>query len=281
MIHLVAVLALLMYLLSSILFLAAVSLGRQVTLGPASLSLRAGFGLHTLAIALIFLMERPILLESRADYFFWLAWIVPLAYFTLRRRMSFPIVGAFVSSASLLFWTSSSYLVHQVSAPARAAAEPGSALSNAALLGLHALPALLAEASLVLAFIVSSVFILQSRRLKSKSLDTLSFRGPSLDSLESLNHRFVLTGFIAMTLAVLSGSVWALSQRRMLLGSDLSQWSAVASWVLLAVILHSRLTLRWSALRLSRVTVWVTGVFVVSFFLMVLLSGTAMHNAYF
>jgi ABC-type uncharacterized transport system permease subunit len=157
-----------------------------------------------------------------------------------------------------------------------------SPVDHSALIIFHALPALLAELSLVCAFIISCVFLIQSRRIKKRqSLAGQSLKGPSLDALEKLNHNCIMAGFIAMTVAVISGSLWAVFENRRLLGGDLYQWLAMTAWVLLAVILHSRMSLRWSAQKLSRVTVMVAGIFILSFFMMIFLKGSFLHGSYY
>lgn len=277
MMHLLAVAALLLYLAAAVLYLAGIASRKTATFPAGSWSLKGGFAFHTLVVGLFTTTERMVFLESRADYFFWLSWLVPLAFFALGRKLAYPIIGAFVSSAALLLLTSSSYLVHRSAAPGASQAAQGDVL----LIALHALPALLGEVSLVLAFIVSSAFIFQARRLKRKSLDALSLKGPSLEALEKLNHRFILAGFSALTIAVLTGSIWSILNGRILLGGDMAQWSAILAWILLAVILHSRVTLKWSAHRLSRVTVWVTGVFLFSVLLIAFLDGSVVHGSYY
>jgi len=103
------------------------------------------------------------------------------------------------------------------------------------------------------------------------------FGGPNLQVLDRLNRRLVQLGFIAISLVVLSGGLWAVSEQKPVFTFDTSVVSGLIVWVLLAAILHVRLVLKWSPKRVSRLTVIVTGIFFVSFFAVMALAGRVTH----
>jgi len=273
MLHFFPILAFFLYLLTAVAYVYGV-VRKSVPINRFAGRLhRFGFAFHTVSLIPFLFDRRLMLLENGGDYFFWFSWVLSLSYFLFGRKLEYPIIGALIAPAAALFMLSSSYLVHLESATRVQE-------MNAVFLGVHALPALIAEVSLIFAFIVSCVFLIQEKRLKRKGKGTLLVKGPGLESLELFNRRFVLVGFIAMTCAVVTGCVWAMGEGRSLLVGDLKQWTAFATWILLALILHSRFTLRWSATKVSKVTVIVSGLFLISLLVMVLFLGHGLHGGY-
>ena len=102
-------------------------------------------------------------------------------------------------------------------------------------------------------FAVSSglgvVYILKNR---AKDVETrLWGLFPEVDLLDDIILRFVSFGFIAQTMMLISGSIWANS----LWGSywswdPLETWSLV-TWLTYGVIIHFRLTLGWKGNRIA------------------------------
>jgi ABC-type uncharacterized transport system permease subunit len=142
----------------------------------------------------------------------------------------------------------------------------------------HGVPALLAMVCMVLAFVASVVFLIVEGRLKRRRGTDLGVGGPNLQTLDHLNRHCAQGGFLAISLVILSGGVWAVTEGRTVFSSDASVVAGVVTWVLLAVILHGRFVLRWSPRRLSRVTVLAAGVFFLSLFSALLIDGRISHG---
>lgn len=271
--HTVGISAVVLYLISAILFLTCVVSRRSSSGKVAACFFWAGFSLHCVLVLVSIGEQRLLPVDGVSDYQLWISWVVALCYCILARKIHFPIIGAFVTPAVALFLVSSSILAHR---------ETYSSLQEGGLLMflLHVLPAIVSEVSLVFAFIVGIVFLLQEHRIKLKSVDVFSIKGPSLNLLERLNRRFVLIGFVAMTLAVISGSVWAASLKLPLFSGDPTQVSALCAWLLLAVLLHLRVAMGISAHRLSQFTVLFAGAFFLAVFMLVYFNGSGLHENY-
>lgn len=224
------------------------------------------------ALAVPFLFQQEYrFLYNGADYLFWVALAVSSAYLIFRQRVQYPILGVFLLAAVLLFMGSSSYLVH--TAP-RSQFDTGVGV----LLGLHVLPAMLAEACLCIACALSAVFLVQERRLKSKSLQDMSFRGPSLEWLSRTSQRLLSLGFIAMSVALISGVVSAAIAGVSILRFDISVLVATVAWLSLAWIQYGRLISQWSARRMSAATLLSALSIIVVFICMRLFFGTVLHG---
>lgn len=246
--------------------------------------LLTGFAAHTVTLVSVVGDPRFTILNNGADYFFWGSWGLAIAYILLSMRVTHPIIGAFLLPGIVLFMGSSSYLLHPNGSAdgstASALVSPATVEMSASghlLAALHAAPALVAVVSLALAFAVSCVFLIVDRGMKRRSSSNLSLGGPNLQVLDRLNRRLVQIGFVAISLVIVSGGLWAVSEQKPVFTADTSVVSGVAVWLLLAAILHMRFILRWSPKRVSRITVLVTGVFFVSVFAVMFFAGRVTH----
>jgi ABC-type transport system involved in cytochrome c biogenesis permease subunit len=231
---------------------------------------------HSATVVFVLRDPRFIALQNGADYFLWVSWLLALVFIVCRRWFDYPMLGVFITSSIVLFMGSSSYLLHQESDslvnPARLNGSEGVLVSL-----LHGIPALVSVVSLVLALGVSVVFLVVERRIKQRSSLSLEVRGISLQLLDRLNTHLVRIGFVAISLVVFSGGLWAVIERKSVFTADTSVLSGLIVWVSLAAILFVRLVLNWSPKKISRLTVVVAGSFLLSVFTALMLSGRASH----
>ena len=234
------------------------------------------FGLHTATIGFVFNDARYLLLDNGADYFLCVSWGLAGVFAFLQRRLNYPIVGAFVIPAIVLFMGSSSYLLHSSATSLLSA--PAAQTNEGLLLSLlHGIPALVAVVSLALALVISVVFLIVEYRLKQRGVGALNVAGPNLQFLDLLNRQLAQVGFVAISLVVLSGGLWAVSAQRPIFSLDTSLISGLATWILLAFVLHARLVLKWSPRQVSRLTVLITGSFFLFVFVVMIWSGRLTH----
>jgi ABC-type transport system involved in cytochrome c biogenesis permease subunit len=276
--HLVSICAILLYLAVTILLL--VQLWRPSRAGKTTRATTAllytGIVLHTVTMFLVFRDPRMVVLENGADYFLWVSWGLALACLVGRRWFRYPLLEAFIVPAIVLFMGSSSYLLHQ-GAQSLVVTEAAIATEGVIVSLMHAIPALVAVVSLVLALVVSGAFLIVERRLKRRSAAVLDTGGLNLQVLDGLNKHLVQIGFVAISLVIVSGGLWAIMQQKAIFTLDTSVVSGLLVWVLLAIILHVRLVLRWSPKRVSKLTVFVTASFFVSVFVVLFLAGRITH----
>jgi ABC-type transport system involved in cytochrome c biogenesis permease subunit len=240
----------------------------------ARIAFMLAFALHTVTMGLVALEPGMRVLDNGADYFLWVSWATALVFFLFRRKLEYPIVGAFVVPVIIAFMGSSSYLLH---AGASSLVEREEGGVSVLLSLVHAVPALVSVVSLAMALIVSAVFLIVDKRLKRRPAAALLSAGPDLQLLDRLNRQLVQIGFVAISLVVVSGGLWAVSERKPIFSLDTSVISGLAVWLLLACILHARLVLEWSPRQVSRFTVVVTASFFVSVFVVMAMAGRLTH----
>jgi ABC-type transport system involved in cytochrome c biogenesis permease subunit len=278
--HLAAVLSMSLYIVSAVLcfvrFWRPSKAGRTVKFGVSCVFL--ALVLHTLTLGLVLRDSRFFALENGADYFLSVSWLLGVALFVFRKWFHYPLLGAFISSAIVLFMGSSSYLLHQDTV-SLVGGSPDIQRQDLIISLLHGVPALIAVVSLVLALGVSIAFLVVENRLKKRKLLALDGSGISLQQLDRLNSFLAKIGFIAISLVIVSGGLWAVLERKAVFTADTSVVSGIVVWLLLAAILFARVVLRWSPRRISRLTLWVTGAFIFSVFIVLAVSGRMTHAA--
>jgi ABC-type transport system involved in cytochrome c biogenesis permease subunit len=179
--------------------------------------------------------------------------------------------------ALVLFMGCSSYLLHKEGASVLVESGGEGRFLGITLSLLHGIPALVSVVTMALAFVVSAVFLVVERRLKERKVGVLSIAGPNLQFLDRLNGRLVQVAFLAISLVVLSGGVWSVSEQKPVFSFDTSVMSGLALWVLLAVILYARMVLGWSPKRVSRLTVLVTATFFATILVVMVVAGRLTH----
>ncbi len=200
-VHLSSNVALLAYALASVLYLMAVQKNDR-----GSFISRTSFGLFVVAtlavtVALTSMMREASLLEMSGllltSAIGWLA-IGGHLQFNLR------LIGAFVAPLATLI------LLMQFFVSPVGAASGGSTESASApwLIGVHVAMAILGEAFAIIACAVSVLYLWQQNLLKKKLLDQLTQNLPAIDKLDRMLRQSLWTGFIFLTLGLLSGAMY-------------------------------------------------------------------------
>ena len=141
----------------------------------------------------------PITSQHEAVVFF--AWATTWAYLSFRWRYTVKNFGTFVSILIFCLLLISSFSSRDF-APLLPALQ-------SMWLPIHAGVSIIAYGFLSLAFCGGLMYLLQERELKSKKFGYFFSRFPSLDALDQLNNHCLTTGFVFLTLGIVTGSVWA------------------------------------------------------------------------
>ncbi len=181
----------------------------------------------------------PITSQHEAVTFF--AWSVTWAYLSFHWRYSVKNFGTFVSILTLIMLV--------IAAFASRAFEPLTPALQSLWLPVHAGVSVMAYGFLALAFCGGLMYLLQERELKSKRFGFFYSRLPSLESLDQLNSHCVTTGFVFLTLGIISGSAWARQAWGTYWHWDPKETWSLITWFLYAAQIHQRLTYGWRGKR--------------------------------
>ena len=141
----------------------------------------------------------PITSQHEAVIFF--AWSVTWAYLSFHWRYSVKNFGTFVSILVMIMLV--------IAAFASRSFQPLAPALQSIWLPVHAGVSVMAYGFLALAFCGGLMYLLQERELKSKRFGFFYNRLPSLEALDQLNSHCVTTGFVFLTLGIITGSAWA------------------------------------------------------------------------
>ena len=203
--------------------------------------LTGGFLLHLVMIIHRYVVagHTPITNLHESLSFFSMAIVGVFLFF--QRRFKVVVLGSFVTPIALLMLLLSTLF------------PMGIAQLNPALkskwLAVHTIVAFLGYGAFAVAFGVAIVYLIQERFLKRKKLGGLFQRLPSLDTLDEINYRCLTFGFPLLTVAIITGAIWAETAWGTYWSWDPKETWSLITWFVYAALLHGRLTTGWRGRR--------------------------------
>ncbi len=221
-------------------------------------ALGAGAIFHALDLVARGLQAGNIPVANFSQALSFLAWVTALAGLVMIVRLRVAVIGALVAPSVLIALGASEAMQGGAGALPRAL--------RSVWLPVHVTLAFAGEALFVLAATVSLVYLFQESRLKAHRPLLAGPGGmPSLEKLDRINYRLLGWGFLLLTLAILSGALWAEhTWGRFWSWEPRELWSLI-TWLLYAALLESRLTVGWRGRRAATLTIVVFAVLVGSF----------------
>lgn len=94
-----------------------------------------------------------------------------------------------------------------------------------------------------IATVAAAAYLIQDSLIKGKRMGIIFNKLPDLSFLDKLNYRSISLGFPILTLAIISGFIWARNMDGAYWSShNLRQIYSLVLWLIYAVILHTRLS---------------------------------------
>ncbi|HAM51093.1 MAG TPA: c-type cytochrome biogenesis protein CcsB [Nitrospiraceae bacterium] len=207
----------------------------------------AGFVLHTATIIFRYVDagHLPITNLHEASSFF--SWCIVLIFFFLEYRYRLDLLGPFTMPVVFLLMLSSSILPREI--------KPLSPVLQSYWLGIHTSLAFLGDAAFAMAFGIGIMYLIQEHHLKSKHLGGLFQRLPNLQILDEINYRLITIGFPLLTLAIITGALWAESAWGSYWRWDPKEVWSLITWFIYALVLHVRLTAGWRGRKAAMLSV--------------------------
>jgi cytochrome c-type biogenesis protein CcsB len=187
----------------------------------------------------------------------------------IERRFKILVLGSFVTPVALVLMAISSLFP--------SALAPLNPALKSKWLVIHTVVAFLGYASFAVAFGAAIIYLMQERFLKKKKLGGLFQRLPSLNTLDEINYRCLTFGFPLLTVAIISGAIWAETAWGTYWSWDPKETWSLITWFVYAALLHGRLTTGWRGKKAAILAI--IGFFVMLFtFLGVNLLMTGLHS---
>jgi cytochrome c-type biogenesis protein CcsB len=167
-------------------------------------------------------------------------------YLALQIRFDRPVLGAFVMPLAAVAMFSAVLLPHggtQVPDTLRSTWLP-----------IHISMAFLGDAAFAVAAAVASAYLIMESKMKRKTFGGVFGRLPSLESLDDLNYNLVRFGFVLLSMAILTGTLWAGQLWESYFSWEPRQLSAMVAWMLYAGLIVSRWLAGWRGRRAAVIT---------------------------
>jgi cytochrome c-type biogenesis protein CcsB len=227
-----------------------------------------GFFSHTLSIAYRYIAAGHIPISSPHEATSFFSWCIVLLFFLLEIRYKIGLLGSFIMPVVFALMLVSAMLPREI--------KPLSPVLQSHWLGIHTLFAFLGNAAFALAFGIGIMYLVQEHYVKSKHLGGLFQRLPSLQSLDEINYRLITIGFPLLTIAIITGALWADTAWGSYWRWDPREVWSLITWLIYAIILHARLMAGWRGKRAAVLSIIGFLTILIAFFGIKLL-GKGMH----
>ena len=208
----------------------------------------AGFLSHTIALGIRLKEGGYVPLANFHEAVSFFSWAMVLAFFWVEIRYHLEILGSFILPLAFLSLISAAALPSEMPAL-------NPSLRNA-WFGIHTVLSMLGVSAFTIAFIAGIIYLIQERFLKSKRLNTLYDKLPSLDLLDQWNRRAIFFGFPLLTLGIISGALWSQYAFGTLWGKNNSkQVLSLGIWFFYLLVLHGRLNIGWRAKKAAHLAI--------------------------
>jgi cytochrome c-type biogenesis protein CcsB len=176
----------------------------------------------------------PVGTLSKALRFF--SWALAALYIFVLYRYRLSQLGLVLLPLATIMWA--------LGGPMREA-KASSPLLASPWLTVHGIFSFLGEATLVGAFGVSVLYLLQERRIRKRISPSFLARLPSLEVLDHITYKCMAWGFVLLTAGIVAGAVWANQAWGSYWTWQAKETWALATWLLYAGLLHQRVSSGW------------------------------------
>jgi cytochrome c-type biogenesis protein CcsB len=215
----------------------------KIALGMAS----CGFIAHTVFLILLVIQLNHFPVTNLQEALCFFAWCVSLTFIAADFRHRMNVLGAFILPLVALLMMLSQ-IVWQEKHPI-----PG--LLNNGWIYFHSTAAFLAYAAFFLTFVSGILFLVQENELKAKNFRFFYFHLPSLQACDELFRNSLFVGFFAMTLAIISGAVWAHKAWGNFWNWDPKETAALATWAIYCSLVSCRFFNKWHGRRAAYISI--------------------------
>ncbi len=230
-------LALTFYLISTILGVIELIKGSKATSSGLMLFAIIGFILHTVNVILRYIISGHIPISNMHEATSFFTWSILLLFFIIELRYRVGLLGSFIMPGVFILMLSSSILPREI--------KPLTPVLQSYWLGIHTTLAFIGDAAFAMACGIGIMYLIQEHFVKKKRLGDLFHRLPSLEILDEVNYRMITIGFPLLTLAIITGAMWAESAWGSYWRWDPKEVWSLITWIIYALIIHVRHTAGW------------------------------------
>jgi len=206
-----------------------------------------GFATHLLSMIHRFSSSGYLPITNLHESLSFFALTIVGSFILFERKYKVTILGAFIVPVALLMVISSSVFPSAIR-------ELNPALKSN-WIWIHTIMAFISYAMFTIASGAAVIYLIQQHFLKKKRLGSLFQKLPSLNTLDDINYRCLTIGFPLLTIAIITGAIWAEKAWGTYWSWDPKETWSLITWFIFAALLHSRMTTGWRGKRASLLTI--------------------------
>lgn len=203
----------------------------------------SAFFAHTIFFFLRFFEVTYLPLVSLFESMSFLSWTLIVIFLWLESKYQLKSLGAFILPLALFILLCGSLFSKDVGS-----SQP---ILKSYWFLIHVGLAFLGYAAFATAFDFGIMYLLQERELRLKKQGLLYYQLPALELLDTLCYQSIMVGFVCLSLAIISGAVWANSAWGSYWTWQPKQTWSLVTWLVYATCLHSRLFIGWRGRRMA------------------------------
>lgn len=197
----------------------------------------AGCGLHAGLIFYRSLILKSLAVSSLYESLNFLAWVIIVVFLFFEIRQRDRVDGVFVLPLVISLVVFAAVVGSDI--------QPMPAVLRSPWMAVHVSLCFLSYACFSLALVFAIMYLWQEKELKSRKVDAFFFRLPALGVLDRQGYRTIFLGFLALSLGIVSGSVWAQQAWGSFWSWDPKETGSLALWLFYLIYLHSRFLSGW------------------------------------
>jgi ABC-type transport system involved in cytochrome c biogenesis permease subunit len=209
-------------------------------------------GIHAGYLVLSGITYEHVPLATTWESLTFIAFAVVLVYLVLEWQMGDRSTGVFLLSGVLLLQIlSTAFISHTGEVPD---------ILRSPMFGIHVSTALLGYVALAVSAVYGLMYLIQYRQLKQRNVGLLFQRLPNLETLSRLNVRALGIGWVGLTVAIVAGTIWAVTLARtgelqVNLLQDAKFLLTMGLWVVYGVCLAGLYLFQWPKRTLAYISV--------------------------
>ena len=169
------------------------------------------------------------------------AWLLAVVYSIYNFKYKLKAVGVLVFPGATIFFFLGYFNLRIQPSPSVLLTSPWASI--------HIVLSFLSLSVFVLSFILAILFFLQEFQIKHKKFLSVFTRLPSLETMDIIHARAMSAGFLLLTLAIITGAMWAYSVRGVIFYKDPRQLWTIGAWLIYGLFLQGRYSAKWRGRR--------------------------------
>ena len=226
-----------LYLISTIFYLLFLAIDRKNIENIGHYSLLSGFIIHFLSTCYRYFQAGYTPITNLHESLSFLSLCIAGFFLFLKRVYKISILGTIITPfLSIIF-------VWALSLPSDI--KPLAPVLQSYWLPIHTIFAFIGNSIFFVSFFVSILYLFLERGIKRKRFSPISIRFPSLEVLDSINYKCMSYGFLFLTIGIITGSLWASMAWGSYWSWDPKETWSLITWIVYAILIHNRLAIGW------------------------------------